>query len=208
MGKHALIVFVKPPELGKVKSRLAATIGEQAALSVYQKLLLHTQQVIQLFQDTSTADCFVFYAGRVPEADSWSALAKEQNEQKGSDLGERMYRAFAHCFAQGYSRVCIIGSDCPELTTSVIVSAFNALQDYPATIGPATDGGYYLLGLRKNHPSLFEKMTWSTDTVFTETMKRLKNLHWEVTTLPALTDIDTEADLQKFPDFFPEGYPL
>lgn len=189
--KTALIVFVRHPELGKVKTRLASTIGDEAALTIYQRLLAHTLSIAK----SSAADKFIFYAGELIEPDMWTAERFFKHKQADGDLGYRMREAFKTVFFAGYERVMIIGSDCYELTADIIGRGFQDLESKDIVIGPANDGGYYLLGMKQLHPQLFADKAWSTNTVFEETIKTMKELALTYNALPALNDVDEEKDL-------------
>ena len=190
-GKNALLIFVKNPLKGKVKSRLAEGIGEEKALEVYELLLQHTCNICREVE----ADKFVFYADFIPEKDIWNGSVYYKYMQEGSDLGERMKRAFKVIFNFGYKNVVIIGSDCYELRFDEIKMAFNLLQNTKVVIGPAKDGGYYLLGLNQEFPDLFEGIPWSTSNVLEKTVEKLDQLKTSFTMLSVLNDIDTESDL-------------
>ena len=185
--KEAIIIFVRNPELGKVKTRLAAKIGNEKALEVYIKLLEHTRDILSGLE----ADKFVF--GTEPFNLHWRGCINEI--QTSGDLGSRMSNAFHLVFAKGYDRVIIIGSDCLELTKHHIEEAFAALNENDIVIGPATDGGYYLLGMKKLHGQLFENKSWSTDLVFRQTMDSINQSGLPIFSLEWLNDIDTEKDL-------------
>ncbi len=191
MHKELLIIFTKNPELGKVKSRLAATIGDENALKVYLHLLDYTKSITNPLQ----VDKVVFYSNRVPENDAWSAAGYGQYLQEGVDLGERMQRAFQKGFNDGYTSIVIIGSDCAEVTTELLSNAFERLQNSDVVIGPSKDGGYYLLGMRKLHEKLFTNKSWSTSALMNETKVTLKELQLNTSYLPVLNDVDEEADL-------------
>ena len=191
-SSEAIIVFARRPRLGAVKTRLASTLGDEAALHIYRRLLAYTQR------EATAVDCdrFLFLTGEGEEL-SWEGFNVLQ--QSEGDLGARMSAAFEMLFAKGYSRVLIIGSDCPGLTSFTIEAAFAALHFHNAVIGPATDGGYYLLGTGGYFPELFTDMAWSIDTVLSHTVERLKAHHRSHILLSPLTDVDTAADL-------PEGW--
>jgi uncharacterized protein len=191
MRKDALIVFVRKPERGKVKTRLAASIGEEAALAIYQKLLAHTAAVAK----ETAIDTFVFYAGEIEQDDQLNALSCFKRKQTEANLGGRMKAAFETVFQEGYSHVVIIGSDCPQLTASHIHAALQALEEHDVVIGPANDGGYYLLGLKKVYPALFEDIAWSTPAVYQQTIDVIKKNNLCFFPLPVLTDVDEEKDL-------------
>lgn len=186
------MIFVKNPVLGKVKTRLAKTIGDAQALHVYQNLLRFTSDVSKpLVQDKQ-----VFYSDFLPKEDIlFEDYFFQKAVQQGNDLGERMKNAFKNSFEQGFDSVIIIGSDCPQITTELLQDAFEALKNYPVVLGPATDGGYYLLGMNEYIVQVFENKIWSTATVLEDTLKDLNNLGIDYTLLPMLTDIDEEKDL-------------
>lgn len=187
----ALIIFVRNPLMGKVKSRLAKVIGDEKALKVYQLLLKHTLKITK----ESVCDKFLFYTDFIPEKDIWDFPCYHKYLQKGNDLGKRMKHAFEIVFCQGYKRVIIIGSDCFELKTTDIDIAFKLLNDKGAMIGPAKDGGYYLLGLRQELPDLFKNIPWSTHEVLKKTVRKLEQWKIPFAMLPVLHDVDMFSDL-------------
>jgi len=189
--KIALIIFLKYPELGRSKTRLAKDIGNENALKVYIELLEHTQ----LISKELKFDKYLFYDKVTANKMPWGDDIYQTAYQIESDLGGRMQNAFEQLFSKEYERVVIIGSDCYELTQEVIEQAFELLKTSDAVIGPAKDGGYYLLGLRKMIPQLFSDVAWSTDEVFSATVKTLENLNLTYSTTPILSDIDTIEDL-------------
>lgn len=191
MKTNALLIFTRNPELGKVKTRLAKTIGDENALKVYKDLLLHTMKV------TQNLDCnkFVFYDKKIENDDLWTDILYEKRIQSGADLGTRMQNAFQHIFELGYKNCIIVGSDLLDLHDYHINEAFSKLQFNDAVIGPAEDGGYYLLGLKKVMPFLFKNKNWGSSTVLSDTLKDLENYEIEFTEI--LNDIDTFEDLEK-----------
>ena len=190
MTNHALIVFVKNLVNGQVKTRLAATLGNEQAMGIYQKLVTHTHDVVQFF----TADKFVFYSTFI-EDDIWQNDLFHKEIQTGIDLGERMKNAFKSIFEKGYQKAIIIGTDCPGINESILKDAVSNLNDFDIVIGPATDGGYYLLGMKNMHSFLFENIEWSTNKVLQQTIN-LSNLHkLSYFLLPELSDVDEEKDL-------------
>lgn len=194
MMKNALIIFTKNPEAGKVKTRLAATIGNDAALAVYVQLLSHTVSIT----DELPSDKFVFYSSHIMQEDIWDNKHFFKQLQSGHDLGERMKNAFTDIFQQDYNKIVIIGTDCPHLNPEIILNAFAYLDLHDVVIGPAEDGGYYLLGMKQLHPQLFENISWSTDAVLTETQITCDDLQLDYYLLPTLKDIDEEKDLVHF----------
>lgn len=188
--REAIIIFVRNPELGKVKTRLAATVGDDKALGVYKQLLAHTMQVA----DESHAAKFVFYHEQITKDDIWNKKDFYKKLQSGTDLGEKMKNAFSDVFNEGYHEVIIIGSDCLQLNAAVVDEAFTSLYEKDTVIGPAKDGGYYLLGMKKVHEFLFDNKVWSTDTVFTDSLADIQLHQLTNAILTVLTDVDTEED--------------
>lgn len=192
MSDAALIIFQKKPEAGKVKTRLAKTIGETKALEVYQFLLNHTHQQVALLP----LDVFVYFEKEVDSeylfGDHYHAAV-----QGNGDLGEKMKKACQEVLANGYKKAVIIGSDCPGLDAAVLQEAVVRLVEHDLVIGPAKDGGYYLIGMKKVYDPLFEKKNWSTSTVLTETLADAENLDLTVHLLKVLTDVDVYEDLEQ-----------
>jgi rSAM/selenodomain-associated transferase 1 len=177
--------------LGKVKTRLAATLGAETALALYKKLLKHTHDISLEVK----ADKFIFYAEEVIENDLWQHENYFKLQQENGDLGKRMKVAFEQVFAKGYNKACIIGSDCYELSADIIEYAFRSLDECDIAIGPAKDGGYYLLGMKQIYPEVFENKNWSTKTVAEETIESIRSLHLRFIKLPTLTDVDEACDI-------------
>jgi len=193
MIEDLLIIFVKNPELGRVKSRLARSIGEAQALAVYLKLLEHTRVITKNLACTKV----VYYSDYIDAEDEWDNKIYHKSLQTGKDLGIRMSNAFKEQFKQGYSNICIIGSDNFEISEAIIKTAFNNLYHYDAVIGPSRDGGYYLLGLNCYMNSIFKNKVWGTSKVFENTMEDLEKENLKIDLLPALNDIDTVEDLNQ-----------
>lgn len=188
--KQALIIFVRKPEMGKVKTRLAADVGDEKALAIYKHLLQHTFNVC----NQVNADKFVFYHEAIVEHDIWNAAGFSKKLQAAADLGEKMKIAFQELFSNGYKEVIIIGSDCLQLSSQIIEEAFSLLKIKDTVIGPAKDGGYYLLGMRTMHKFIFDNKKWSTGSVCSKTIAELEQRRLSVGLLPELTDVDTEED--------------
>ncbi|MFT4801436.1 MAG: rSAM/selenodomain-associated transferase 1 [Flavobacteriaceae bacterium] len=189
-SKNALIVFTRNPELGKVKTRLAATIGNQSALEIYKLLINHTVRTTS----TINADKYVFYSENIQQNDAWNPNFFIKKLQNGNDLGERMKNAFDLLFKKGYQKIVIVGSDIYELNSQDIEDSFIALKKSSFVIGPAKDGGYYLLGMTQLNKKIFKNKNWGTDTVFNDTIIDLKeNI---VVLLSKKNDIDIYDDLK------------
>ncbi|MFP4845079.1 TIGR04282 family arsenosugar biosynthesis glycosyltransferase [Winogradskyella sp. PE311] len=192
MGKKALIIFTRNPELGKCKTRLAKTLGDKSTLDIYNHLLKHTATVSKEVK----ASRYVFYSETINHYDIWDSNTYYKKLQKGEDLGERMKNAFSELFKSGYQKAIIIGSDLLDLNASLIEKAFRELDHNDVVIGPAEDGGYYLLGSKKIHSSIFENKKWGTETVRMATLKDLENSN--VHLLKVLNDIDTFEDMKHY----------
>ncbi len=189
------MIFTKNPVAGKVKTRLAKDLGNEKALEVYEFLLKHSHRV------TAPLDLKkqVLYSNNVTENDLWSEGGFIKELQAEGDLGEKMMAAFKNAFARGFKKVIIIGSDLYDISTGEIETAFRELEQNEYVIGPAEDGGYYLLGMKSVNAALFTNKTWSTPSVFTETIKDMQSSSIKV--LPVKNDIDTLDDLKAHPVF-------
>lgn len=190
-AKFLLIIFYRNPLLGKVKTRLARTLGDSAALNIYHQLVAHTKSITEQV----LVDKAVYYSAYIDLQDIWNNDHYQKRLQAGHDLGQRMSNAFKHGFESGYSSICIIGTDCFELEAASIDEAFLALQYSDAVIGPARDGGYYLLGMNAFHPELFANKTWSTSAVYASTIQDFADQGLRYHNLPLLSDVDIEDDL-------------
>ena len=191
--ENALIIFAKNPVYGKVKTRLATEVGNDKALEVYNELLKHTRDVAAQV----TARRFVFYADKVEVGDLWESGFDKKIQSHGI-LGERMTKAFAEVSNEGFEKKIIIGTDCFEITADIINDGFDQLDDNDIVLGPATDGGYYLLGMKKSIDEIFVDIPWSTEHVLGRTLEICKGLSLSVYRLPMLSDIDTKADLDAY----------
>ncbi len=192
-SKKLLLIFIKNPEPGKVKTRLAKTVGNIKAHQIYLDLLSHTISVAKKVDSVRQ----VWYSSFIDRDDEIAGSSFQKFVQKGGDLGERMKYAFAQGFKDGYEKVVIIGSDCPVITARIIEDAYLKLNECDVVLGPSEDGGYYLLGMRQLIPGLFSNIDWSSEQVLQQTMVAIqqKKLTWHQ--LPVLNDIDTEEDLIK-----------
>lgn len=187
-----LMIFVKNPEIGKVKTRLADTIGDEKALEIYRSLLTHTREISEDVQ----AQKAVFYHEYITVDDLWAHDDYEKFLQHGESLGDKMSQAFESAFDAGYKQVVIIGSDCLEINAEIISHAFHVLESKDAVVGPASDGGYYLLGMKKLHDSLFRDKRWSEEDVLLDTVIDLKKADLDYELLDTLSDIDVASDLE------------
>lgn len=189
----ALIIFIKNPEKGKVKTRLAKTVGDDQALKIYKVLMAHTRSLASKIQ----AKRYLFYSQYINEQDDWSKDLFVKDLQSEGDLGHKMASAFQSVLTQ-HQKAIIIGSDCASLSVSIIQDAVQALDQHDFVIGPALDGGYYLLGMQTFEPSLFKEIPWSTESVAQLTIEKIKAKGKSHFVLPALSDIDFEEDWNKY----------
>lgn len=195
--QNLLLIFTRNPELGKCKSRLAATIGNEKALDIYKFLLQHTVN----FTKDANAKKEVYYSETIWKNDIWDNTIFTKKIQEGADLGERMSNAFEAGFKLGYKKIIIIGSDIHDLTTTEIDNAFNQLLTHNYVVGPADDGGYYLLGMTTPTSELFTEKEWGTATVLKDTLAHLKNK--KVKLLKSKNDVDYYEDIKDIEAFQP-----
>jgi len=192
MKKEVVLVFQKNAILGKVKTRLAAGMGELRALQIYGQLIQLTYSALE----DVPASIWTYFSDFIPEIDSTSL---EKNfVQEGQDLGERMAHAFARSFELGMDKVVLIGTDCPSLQSHHLNEAFEALSNSDLVLGPATDGGYYLIGMTRRADYLFEGIAWSTSQVLLDTMNLASQHGLTTTLLQELDDIDTQEDWERY----------
>ncbi|HYF32975.1 MAG TPA: TIGR04282 family arsenosugar biosynthesis glycosyltransferase [Chitinophagaceae bacterium] len=185
------MIFTKNLVYGRVKTRLAATIGDQSAFEVYKALIAHTYSVTRPLH----IDKAIFYDSYI-EQDDAGTEGFQKLVQQGNDLGERMSNAFAQVLADGYEKAVVIGADCPELDEAILKKAFELLNRHDVVIGPAADGGYYLLGIKKLYAGLFTGISWSSPAAFDETIGKCKAYGLSIAQLPVLHDVDYESDLR------------
>ncbi len=198
--RRCVILFVKYPEKGKVKSRLAQDLDEDFVLRLYQCMVLDTIDMLKRL-NVPFRICYYPLAA-LEEMKTWLGRAYVYAPQAGDHLGERMERAFSRVFSEGVDQALLIGSDIPGLTAAMMDGAFRSFASHDAVIGPANDGGYYLIGFKKNtfYPGIFHDMIWSTKTVFRMTIERLHSASLSVQILPECIDVDTKEDLKTFLD--------
>ena len=190
-----LVIFVRAPRPGSVKTRLAATLGGEAACAVYRRL------VGGLLEQLADLDALELrFTPDDAEADvrPWLRSGWTLAPQGAGDLGARLHRAFESARANGAERVVLIGSDCPDVSAADVDDAWEALRSHDVVLGPARDGGYWLIGMNEPRAELFEGIPWSTDAVFAQTVARCRNTGLRVRVLRQLDDIDTEADWRRF----------
>ena len=195
-----ILLFIKAPVKGQVKTRLAAVLGEDGALDLYKRFVL---DILDTLAQTGVPVSICHTSTDSGTAiTGWLGEGRHYVPQEGGDVGERMEKAFQRAFAGGASRAVLIGSDIPDLQPEVFSEAFQALDRNDAVIGPARDGGYYLIGFRNDTllPALFHGIEWSTNTVLKETLAILAQARRTVHLLPLWGDVDTIEDLKDLAD--------
>ena len=190
-----LIVFVKAPRLGAVKTRLAQTLGPGPTLAAYRRLVA---TVLAALAEVPEVELRFTPDAAAAEIEPWRRAGWHARPQGGGDLGERLDRAVVEAFRTSRVPAVIIGSDCPWVTRADLEAAAGALADHDVVLGPATDGGYWLIGLRAPQPALFRGIPWSTDTVLRETLARARDAGLRVHCLRTLTDVDAEREWNEF----------
>jgi hypothetical protein len=193
-SKNLLLIFTRNPELGKAKTRLAKTVGDETALEIYKFLLERTRDI----SSKVNADKAVYYSVKIRENDIWNPVIYQKHQQFGEDLGIRMFNAFKNGFEACYKKVMIIGSDLYDLSEKNIEKAFVALDQNDVVIGPAEDGGYYLLGMNSLQEKVFKNKEWGTETVRTATLNDLSDK--KVKLLEFKNDIDVYEDIINIPE--------
>jgi hypothetical protein len=201
-GDERLVVFVKAPRPGQVKTRLATTLGAAAAATAYRAL---TERVLANVRELPGVELRFAPDDALAEIQPWLQPGRHARPQGEGDLGTRLERAFAEAFADGARRVVLIGSDCPAVTASDIRAAWHTLDDADLVLGPALDGGYWLIGLSQPQPALFHEIPWSTDAVFAFTRQRARELRLRTALLRELADVDTLEDWMAFQASLAQG---
>lgn len=190
------MAFFKAPRPGTVKTRLGREIGHEQATALYRRM--GEEQLARIPDEMRTE---VHYAprGAKPDMTEWLGQ-RHYRAQTGGDLGQRMSHAFLAGFRRGYRPMLAIGADCPDLDEACLREAVGLLATHEVVIGPASDGGYYLIGLRAPAPSLFTGINWSTSTVLAETLRRAAEQRLSVALLRERLDIDDLPTLQRYLD--------
>ena len=197
--RRAILVFVKYPETGFVKTRLAATLGAERAAEIYRRLV--AEVFSRLPEDEEVIACFDT-AERRPEIERWlngiaAGKAMHFLAQCAGDLGARLTAAFAETFARGFQQIAVIGTDCVEIDAAIFTETWEALDTHDVVLGPSEDGGYYLIALTAPCAALFEKIPWSSGSVLAETLARAASENLRIHLLPIRHDVDTEEDWRR-----------
>jgi rSAM/selenodomain-associated transferase 1 len=195
LHQQCILLFIRTPERGKIKKRLSEDLGDKIVLSLYRNFIL---DVVEMLHRGEFSFKICYYPPHSQKKlKNWLG-AYSYMQQKGESLGDRMLNAFRDTFAEGFTEVVIIGSDIPDLPRMILKKAFD-FGKYDAVIGPASDGGYYLIGFRKENllPVIFRDITWGTDTVFEKTMAIFRKNRSKVKVLPKWHDVDRMNDLKE-----------
>lgn len=191
-----LTIFTRYPEPGLTKTRLITALGEEGAAKLQKELTEQTIQKVDHLAKTSTVEPVIcFEGGDLPRMQNWLGPDRLYQQQMHGNLGGKLKKAFTEAFSAGAQRVVTIGCDCPGLTKEHIGRAFDALYMKDLVLGPATDGGYYLIGIKYPLDALFEDIPWGTDKVLEKTVCLAQQLGLSIEILEELHDVDRPEDL-------------
>ena len=188
-------MFVKAPRPGLVKTRLGQAIGATAACAAYRSLV---ERVVAQMECLREVELRFSPDDAVEEIRPWLREDWRAAPQGNGALGERLARGFSEAFAEGCTRVVAIGSDCPDASADDVREAWQILESSEVVLGPASDGGYWLIGLRQPQPGLLGGISWGSESVLAETLHRAKAMRLQVQLLRILADIDTEQDWERY----------
>jgi uncharacterized protein len=202
LAQECSIVFTRYPEPGQVKTRLIPALGKLRAATVHRQMTEHTMlQVRKLRRDRGVSIAVHFDGNGCQQMREWLGADLVYQSQVNGDLGCRMMRSIESAFHAGIERVVLIGTDCPGLDAELLGKAFHQLQTHDLVLGPAIDGGYYLIGLRYSIPELFVDINWGTDRVLLQTVEIANRLNLAINYLPFLADVDRPEDLPVWSKF-------
>lgn len=205
-NKPRVIVFTRYPEPGRTKTRMIPALGPGGAAELHVALTRHTLKMARDYCSQTSCELEVRFArGDANKMGVIFGTDQQYRSQTGHDLGGRLTNAISVAFTERASRVVVIGSDCPEIDASIFDEAMQSLPGCDVVLGPAIDGGYYLIGLRHNQPQLFQGIDWGSDQVLKQTLDKAKRSHLRVHCLPPLSDVDHPGDLtvcERFPEAF------
>ncbi len=201
---ETLILFTRYPRAGAVKTRLIPALGAEGAAHLHRRLVTHALAQAQRLARIRSTTLEVHYTGGAKiKMAAWLGRDLVYRSQGEGDLGARMDRAFATAFRNGTEVAIIMGSDCPDLTAEVLIRAFDMLVQNDLVLGPAGDGGYYLIGLSRRVPELFADIPWGSDAVLDLTLRHASQLGLAHAMLATLDDVDRPEDLERARAFLP-----
>jgi rSAM/selenodomain-associated transferase 1 len=189
-NQNALIIFAKSPEAGNVKTRLAGHLDDAERLRLYTSMLEGTVGKLRSIPEADTLICYV------GDKEYFTKFGLKLFPQSEGDLGERMHLAMKKLLDEGYGKAVLVGVDIPGLTPAIIREAFKLLSDHDAVFGPASDGGYYLVGLKAPNREIFTGIEWSTNTTLKQTLAKAKAAGLKITITDILSDVDRPEDLK------------
>jgi uncharacterized protein len=194
LQENALMIFIKAPRLGEIKTRLQPELSPAASLKIFKAM---GKDLVDRFSRSEYFDLFIQYwpGDALWEMQSWLGANLNYIPQRGSDLGEKLKNAFSASFRRSYQKVCIIGSDLPTIAVPDILEAIEKLDSFDVILGPAMDGGYFLVALKEFHPQIFENIDWSTDAVLEQTMLRITEQKLSAYRMAVQRDVDTYDDV-------------
>ncbi|MBD1834713.1 TIGR04282 family arsenosugar biosynthesis glycosyltransferase [Cyanobacteria bacterium FACHB-472] len=202
MSTECLIVFTRYPEPGKAKTRLIPALGTQGAANLHRQLAEYTLSQVRELQGERPTNVEVYFTGGNQQLmKDWLGADFVYKPQVDGDLGLRIVSAFDGAFGSGIEGALIIGTDCPDLSAKIMSEAFDELILHDLVLGPALDGGYYLIGLRRVFPQLFAGIPWGTSEVLAKTIAIASSMNLSIAYLPPLADIDRPEDLAKLKNF-------
>lgn len=188
-----LIIFTRYPETGLVKTRLIPALGKAGAAKIHKSM---TEETVKMALKTGVELEIHFTGGDYRQIHMWLGSRLKYRNQEGKTLGEKLSNSFKQAFSEGLKQVVIIGTDCPQITPAHIKKAFSLLQNSELVLGPALDGGYYLIGLSSVQPELFRKIKWGSSLVYQQTVAAARKLNLKIAELEELADIDRPEDLK------------
>jgi rSAM/selenodomain-associated transferase 1 len=191
-----ILLFVKYPKKGEVKHRLSKTLPQEITVELYRNFVLDTLATLKKLHTPVFICCYP--PDTFQKIQDWLGTTYHYIPQEGKDLGQRMKHCFEYAFEQGYRRVVLMGTDSPDLPVEFLSNALS-LRTHDVVLGPAVDGGYYLIGFQNTTfvAEAFEGISWSTPAVFEDTLEKIKNASRTISLLPVWSDIDTGDDLRK-----------
>ncbi len=202
-SQDLVILFTRYPRPGKCKTRLIPVLGDEETIKIHQQLVSHILKELGEYIRRNNSELCIYYdGGSLSEMEEWLGKNYSFIQQQGDDLGQRMSQALTRALKQGRN-VILLGSDCPAVSVSLLQEALDSLHHHDMVVGPAHDGGYYLIGLTRNVSNdscrkLFTHIPWSTPQVLNKTLQRAHEQKLHLHILPTLHDIDTAEDLKYF----------